>query len=75
MPHKFWYALVAAFMTSLLLSLASFQLSVHYARESAKSWCGIVVTLDDTYNSTPPTTPTGLEIAADMAQLRKDLGC
>jgi hypothetical protein len=43
--------------------------------ETNAKWCKIVTTLDDEYRKTPPTTPTGVNIAEAMRDLRVSLGC
>jgi len=74
-----WYSLLAVLVTAVLVAAASIvvavQLAEQNAREAEHKWCAIVVTLDDAYSSRPASTPLGRDIAAKMAQLRKDLGC
>jgi hypothetical protein len=43
--------------------------------ETNAKWCKIVTTLDDEYRKTPPTTPTGVNIAEAMRDLRVSLDC
>jgi hypothetical protein len=74
-PRSLWYALCAAFLSALVGSVAAIQYADHTRRESERKWCSVVTTLDDAYHSTPPQTPIGRKIAADLARLRRDLGC
>lgn len=37
--------------------------------------CGLIITFDDAYRQTPPTTALGRHIAAEMHAYRAGLGC
>jgi hypothetical protein len=50
------------------------------ARQSEQKWCGIVVTLDDSYSTprppnAPPLTPAGERIIKEMHRLRTEFQC
>ena len=45
------------------------------AADNEQKWCSVVTTLDDTYRSSDPSTPTGKKMAAAIAELRSDLRC
>lgn len=70
-----WYALAVIVLSTLTMALLAIGIAQHTARESERKWCSIVVTLDDAYRQTPPSSTVGRQLAADMAQLRRDLGC
>jgi len=38
-------------------------------------FCALVLTLDNSYETARPTTPTGMLVAAEIHQLTSDLGC
>lgn len=44
-------------------------------READRRWCELLITLDDAYGATPPQSSTGQRLAADVHNLRVDLGC
>jgi len=61
--------------SSLGAGTAALAISLHAQGESARKLCGIVVAQDNAYSLTPPSTPTGKQIAAAMHKLRGDLKC
>jgi hypothetical protein len=69
------YALVAVYVSMVVLTMASLLYAQHVAESSARKWCSLVSTLDDAYRGQPPTTPTGERVASDIHQLRRDLRC
>lgn len=72
---KFWYALAAVFLTLMLAVALNVIYTNRVAAQGNKQWCSIIVTLDDSYRKTPPTTETGKKIAADMHRLRSQFKC
>jgi hypothetical protein len=81
-----WYSTAAILASSLVMSLASMGIALHVnaesdrkaevARvESERKWCSIVITLNDSYREQPPTTATGKNVAAGIAELAKSLDC
>jgi hypothetical protein len=77
-----WYLLVAIVGSMLLLSLAGVvytNWSIHQQdraeRANDQRWCKLLTTLDEAYQATPPQTPTGQRLAADIHKLRQELGC
>jgi hypothetical protein len=69
-----WSALM--FVASiLLLVVLGYVYTHHVQRQSEQKWCALIVTMTDAYNSQPPQTELGQRIAADMAKLRRELGC
>lgn len=72
---RVWYAMTVTFLVTIVFAAASVLYSNQIARDSQRKWCGIIVTMDESYRRTPPQTPAGREIAADVRQLRKDFDC
>lgn len=62
---------------SMLAIVISLHLAEKQSRERDQAFCAIVITLDDSYNSstTGPSTPLGKNIAAAIANLRRSLNC
>ncbi|MDG4762374.1 hypothetical protein [Micromonospora sp. WMMD710] len=75
MTFRGWQTLIVALVAALGAGLASIAYTNASARESERKWCGVVTTLDDAYEVTPPQTPAGRKIAEDIARLRADFGC
>lgn len=89
MASQRWYPLAVLFATMILLTAANILYTnrVDHRREVATErsiaevsrinheWCSLLITLDDTYQATPPTNPTGINIAASIRNLRTELGC
>lgn len=72
------YSIAAIIITAMLLvGLTIF--NVWYTKtttsEEGQKFCKIVGTLNVTYRRTPPSTPSGQEVAKEMNQLERDLGC
>jgi len=42
---------------------------------SNQRWCGMVVTLDNTYRDKPPNSDLGRQLAEEFKKLRHDFGC
>lgn len=81
-----WWAYAGVLLAVASTSVASLLISIHYADATARArdtrdaadrraWCAVVVTLDEAYHKSAPTTPTGRTLAVDMAALRIRLGC
>lgn len=76
------YALVAVFCSMFLAVAASVLYANHVGRvsdrkaeESQRKICGIISTIDDAYQSTPPSTPTGRRLADEIHRYRQSLNC
>lgn len=72
---RFGYAVVVAFIACAAIAAASVFYAAHVQRESDRKWCSLVITMDDAYRQTPPTTAPGKNLAASIAELRRKLGC
>lgn len=75
MPFRVWWLLAVCLIAMAGWAVATVVYINRVATESERKWCGLVTTLDDTYRSTPPTTPLGRDIAKEMARLRKQFHC
>jgi len=77
-----WYLLVAVVVSTLSTAAGgvaytswSIGQQDRTERENDRRWCQLLATLDDAYRATPPQTPTGQRLAADIHELRSQLGC
>ncbi|MFE7869774.1 hypothetical protein ACFUYE_05415 [Micromonospora humida] len=70
-----WRVLVACLLAALGSSATSILYTNAAAHQAEQRWCGIVATLDDAYQQTPPQTPAGKRIADSIAELRGEFGC
>jgi hypothetical protein len=70
-----WYLLLAMVVSMGLVAGLALWAADRSARQSERRWCGLVATLDDTYRSTPPSTPSGRQVADQIHQLRAEFGC
>lgn len=51
-------------------------LYTNYVQQQAdQRWCALIGTMDAAYQSTPPQTDLGRQIAAAVHQLVQDFGC
>lgn len=84
--HPSWYSWVVVLGTSLTSSMLVLIVALHMnarsedrerqARmDSDLKWCSIVVSLDDGYEQTPPTTATGKNLQRAIKDLRGQLPC
>jgi hypothetical protein len=62
-------------VSAALLFVASVVISLRVNAESERKWCSVVITLDDAWRESPPTTPSGKNMAANIAELRHELHC
>lgn len=77
-----WYLLVAI-VVSLLLTAVSGVAYTNWSigqqdraeRANDQRWCRLLTTLDQAYRAAPPTSETGQRLAADIHELRQELGC
>jgi hypothetical protein len=70
-----WYSLVALLVSMFVLAVAGVVYTRHVQHESERKWCSLISTLDAAYQSQPPQTQLGRNLAADMARLRRQLRC
>jgi hypothetical protein len=63
------------YVSMIILAIVFFIYTNHAIAESQRKLCAVVSTLDDTYAQTPPTTPTGRQLAAEMHVLRLSYRC
>lgn len=77
-----WYGLLAVLVSLLMLGGAGWWYTTYAIaqqeraeRESDRRWCQLLGTLDDAYRAAPPQSETGKRLAADVHNLRAELGC
>ncbi len=69
--RRLTWALVALFTSSILMTMGS----VYYTNRTQEQWCDLLTTLDRAYQSTPPQTPTGQEVASQVHILTGRVSC
>lgn len=70
-----WWALIVLFLSVLGVAVNSVVYANNVSRRSNQQWCAIIVTLDDAYRRTPPTSAAGQDLAREMARLRREFHC
>lgn len=81
-----WYSIATSFTAVLVLAVGGVlytknvqdENDARYNRlvqQSEQKWCAIIVTLDDSYKVTPPSTPVGRKLATEMSRLRREFHC
>ncbi|TDB78882.1 hypothetical protein [Micromonospora sp. KC721] len=75
LPSRAWQVVFASLVFAAVVAVSSMVYANSVARTSERSLCDLVVRLDDTYRTMPPQTATGRQLAAEIAELRKKLGC
>jgi hypothetical protein len=70
-----WYSLFAVVTSCLLVGLFAVVYARHESHEANRKWCKLVVTLDDAYRRTPPSTESGKRVAAEIHNLRSEFQC
>ena len=76
--HGLWMicaTVVVMFIASTVLGFVFARQSYQRSLQSQRQICGLLVTLDDVYRSTPPTTATGRNFAIQLHVYRVSLGC
>lgn len=80
------WTLVISFATAVVITIAGLWYT-NYVDDQAKArtdaailesnrkWCDVVILFDDTYRTTPPSTPAGQRLAKFFAERRKDFSC
>lgn len=77
---KVWWAIATNIVCTLAVVIAGVVYTNHVARESESKWCGVVVTLDDSY-ATPrspgaaPPSAVGQRMMEEMKRLRHEFHC
>jgi hypothetical protein len=74
-PRSLWYALLAAFLSSLLMGGVAIQYADWVNRRSERKWCHLIVLLDRPYTERAPQSELGKAIAEALHKLRRDFGC
>lgn len=66
---------VLALLVSLHVSSQSVRREEQARRASEKAMCAVIITQDDVYRESPPSTGTGKRVAEGMANLRQAYRC
>lgn len=69
------YTVVVLVASMIGLTFGSFAYANHVSTRDVQNFCALVRTLDQTYRDVPPTSPTGLTVAAEIHQLYLQLHC
>jgi hypothetical protein len=82
MGHYRWYPLLVLFIVLVIAAVFNViytnrvhKQSEQQERDNDRKWCALLVPMDEAYEGTPPTTPTGKKIADAISQRRTELGC
>jgi len=77
-----WYTLAVSVLLLIVLGVGGVLYTNRTVSEQDKAerandqrWCKLLTTLDEAYRATPPQSPTGQRVAADIHNLRAELGC
>ena len=68
-------SVLVTFMLSVVLAFYFAHQSYQRSLQNERQICGLIVTLDDVYRQTPPTTETGRNFADQLHTYRVALGC
>jgi type II secretory pathway component PulK len=66
---------VAAAALSLAANTRSEKRETAARHASERTWCSVIITLDDSYRETPPSTSAGKNVAEGIARLRTQFRC
>lgn len=69
--RKLIFTWIAVTLVQFVLVAGSYQ----YTNYMNGLWCGIVNTFDETYKTTPPTTPTGIVLATEFNKIDRGFHC
>lgn len=77
---KVWWAIASNVFCIIAVVIAGVLYTNSVAQESERKWCGIVVTLDDSYAlprspGSPPPSTVGVRIMEEMKRLRREFHC
>lgn len=77
---KTWYAIAVSIVCMIAVAIAAVVYTNQVASDSERKWCGIVVTLDDSYSiprapGAPAPSTVGQRIAEEMKRLRHEFDC
>ena len=70
-----WYWRVALFLSSVALAAVASAFAIRTSQAADQKWCSIITTLDDSWKEQPPTQPSGKNVAAGIADLRREYHC
>jgi hypothetical protein len=74
-PRWVIYALIASYLSGIVVTVSTFIYANYVDNKSNHAWCSVIITLDDTYIKTPPTTDAGRNVALNIHNLRRTFEC
>jgi hypothetical protein len=72
---RLWYAVLVAICACVVVAGTSVWYADHTQRQQQRQWCELMISLDDAYRATPPTTKIGQNVASEIRRLRNAFGC
>jgi len=80
------YTVLTAALSSIVMGVIAIQYANYAIRQSQaqsnktiietqQQWCEIIITFDNGYRNSPPTTPTGKLLAEEFSRLRREFQC
>jgi hypothetical protein len=72
---KWTSSLVYSTIITLLVSVVLGVGGVLYVAYNNQKWCKVITTFTDSWAESPPSTKSGKDLAANMQDLKGDLGC
>lgn len=73
--QPYWWSHMAVFASVLLVGIICIWYANKASEDSSRSICPLVNTLDEAYRETPPPSPAGKKVAANIAELKARLSC
>lgn len=74
-PKGVMYALIVSYVCALVSAIIAIQYANYVDRQSNQQWCTLIVSVDDAYQESPATNPSGKRVAESIHKLRTDFGC
>lgn len=72
---RFLYLIVITLITSMISPFAGIVYVNWVDRKNRSEWCELIVTFDDAYQESPPSSQTASKVAELMHRRRESLGC
>ena len=69
------YAIGLGVISTMLAVGVNISYTKHSVTTSDQKWCSLLLTLDEAYGKTPPTSETGRKVADEIHRLRVSNRC
>lgn len=69
------WGILMTYASVLVIAVLLFVYVNHAIADNNRKMCALVTTLDTTYHQVPPSSPTGVKVAAEMHDLRLSYNC